>query len=185
MVGMTRAAVLVGVLATLAGGCQAFIGVEDVEAHLPRLDGSYLLVIKRERQEVDLDDLIRLRAMASLDVSTRTLDISYVMLGFSDDTAVAEGSISGIEFPTDSAVATFALQLQVPERAVQAPPPTGPDQAISVADMLLRAEAEYSFCARPADAARTMPTFGTVLLAAGQPLPTGASMDVDCDELAE
>lgn len=180
---MSRAAVLVGLLAVMAGACQTFIGVEDVEAHLPRLDGSYLLVIKRERAADQLEDLIRLRAMASLDVSTRTLDISYVMLAHTDDSAVAEGSISGIEFPADSAVATFALQLQVPERAVQAPAPTGPDQSISVAAMLLRAEAEYSFCARPADG--TMPTFGTVLLAPGQPLPTGASMDDDCDEPVE
>ena len=48
--------------------------------------------------------------------------------------------------------------------------------------MLLRAEAEYSFCGRAATAPQGAPTFGTVMVAAGAPLPTGPSIDTDCDE---
>lgn len=179
---MSRAVVLVSLVAALgagATGCQTFIGVDDASAHLPRLDGTYLLTISRQRSG-GAEDQIRLRTLATLDHATRTLDLSYVMLAQDSDTAVAEGSISDLEFPAESATATFQLNLQIPSTAVGPPEPTGPDASV-VAEMLLSAEAEYSFCARPVDTTKRKPTFGTVLVAAGAPLPTGAAIDVDCD----
>src|SRR5688500_16039629 len=121
--GQALACALAVVVVSGAGaGCQNVLGVEDVHAHLPRLDGSYLLAITRVRQgDGGLEDTLRPRAVASLDASTRTLDVSFAMLAFDSDDAVAEGSINGIEFPADSSSTTFALQLQVPARAVQAP----------------------------------------------------------------
>lgn len=164
-----------------AAGCQTFIGVEDVHGHLPRLDGMYLLGIHRVRAADGSEDNLRLRTMATLDKDARTLDLSYVILAADSDSAVAEGSITGIEFPPDATETTFAFQVQVPAAAVSAPPPTGNDRTIDVPDMLLRAEAEYSFCARPASGA-VSPTFGTVLVASGAPLPMGEDVDLDCDE---
>jgi hypothetical protein len=165
----------------LAGGCQTFIGIDDVNGHLPRLDGMYLLGIHRVRTADATDDIVRLRTTAILDREARTLDLSFDILGFGSDTVVGEGSITGIEFPADDAATTFAFNVQVPAAAVAAPPPTGADQTIDVAEMLLTAEAEYSFCAHPADGAEN-PTFGTVLVAPGAPLPSGPSVDTTCDE---
>jgi hypothetical protein len=176
---------LVGALAAALGGgtgCQTFIGVEDVNGHLPRLDGMYLLAIQRVRVNGGATDVIRLKAMAALDAEARTLDVSFLVLDFDSDATVAEGSLTGIEFPADSAVASFPFTLQVPSDAVDPDnAPTDDDRMIDVADMLLRAEAEYSFCAHPSGQ-QTSPSFGTVLIATGAPLPTGADIDTDCDE---
>lgn len=179
-----RRLVLVGLagLVASAAGCQTFIGVEDVEAHLPRLDGTYLMSISRVRAQGGAEDKIRMRTMAELDHSTRTLDLSYAILDFDSDTAVAEGAIADLEFPADSASVTFQLNLQIPATAVDAPAPTGADASV-VAEMVLHAEAEYSFCAEPADDRQAKPTIGTVLLAPpGVTLPTGVNVDLDCDE---
>ncbi|HVV85364.1 MAG TPA: hypothetical protein VHE35_20025 [Kofleriaceae bacterium] len=176
---MSRAVVAAALLA-LASGCQTFIGVDDVNAHLPRLDGTYLMAIHRIRAQGGFDDVIRTRTLASLDTEARTLDLSFVILGFNTDDAVAEGSITGIEFPADGASTVFPFNLQIPSSAVAAPAPAGADAVID-AQMLLKAEANYSFCARPADAGQATPTFGTVLVAPGAALPV-ANVDVDCDE---
>ena len=178
---MSRAAVLVGLLALAAAGCQTFIGVEDVNAHLPRLDGTYLMTISRTRSG-GAEDRIRLRTIATLDHSTRTLDLEYSMLDFDavDETPVAEGSISDLEFPADSATMTFSLNLQIPEDAVAAPAPTGPDASV-VAEMVLHAQAEYSFCAKPADTTQPKPTFGTILLPPGTPITNASTVDISCD----
>ena len=173
---------LLAASAAASAGCQTFIGVEDVSGHLPRLDGTYLLAIHRVRTQVTGEDVIRLRCLAALDTDTRTLDLSFAILTFRSDAPAAEGSISGVEFPPDATTASFAFNLQIPSDAVDAPAPTGTDTLIDVPDMLLRAEAEYSFCGRPATTAQTSPTFGTVMVAAGGPLPTGDRVDTDCDE---
>jgi hypothetical protein len=175
---MVRALALVGLLAS-AAGCQTFIGVDDVNAHLPRLDGTYLMTISRLRQG-GAEDQIRLRTLATLDHGTRTLDLEFVILDFDSDTAVAEGSIPDLEFPPESATTTVSLNLQVPDAAL-ATPATGTDSSV-VAELLVRAEAEYSFCAKPADTGQAKPTFGTVLVAPGGALPTGPQIDLDCDE---
>ncbi len=180
-----RAVVTASLLAASAvasAGCQTFIGVEDVSGHLPRLDGTYLLAIHRMRTQVTGEDVIRMRCLATLDPDTRTLDLSFVILKFGTDAPAAEGSITGVEFPPDATSASFAFNVQVPSTAVDAPAPTGADTQIDVPDMLLKAEAEYSFCGRPATTAQTTPTFGTVMVAAGAPLPTGARVDTNCDE---
>ena len=176
------AAITVAGTAVGAGGCQTFIGVEDVNAHLPRLDGTYLLAIRRTRRADGVDDVIQARALVSLDPESRTLDVSFVILGFNSDTAVAEGSITGIEFPPTGAETVFAFNLQIPSGAVRPPALSGPDQVIDVPEMLLRAEAAYSFCARPDDTEVAMPTFGTVLVAPGAALPTGDRVDTSCDD---
>lgn len=178
---MLRGAIVVSLLAATATGCQTFIGVEDVSAHLPRLDGTYLLTIDRIRAQGGIEDKIRLRTLASLDAEARTLDLSFVILRFNTDTAVAEGAITDLEFPDESASTTFSLNLQIPSTAVDAPAPTGADASV-VAEMLLEAESDYSFCARPADNGQTKPTFGTILVAPGAALPSAANLDLDCDE---
>lgn len=186
---MFRAAVvrmLVGsAVVTAVAGCQTFIGVEDAEAHLPRLDGTYLMTISRVRVNGGQTDKIRTRTLASLDAEARTLDLSFVILGDGGDTAVAEGSITGIEFPADGTAAVFAFNVQVPSAAVAMPAPTGVDQVIDVPEMLLRAEADYSFCAVPANGSQRTPTVGTLMVAAGAALPPAARADVDCDEPVE
>ena len=136
------AAITVAGTAVGAGGCQTFIGVEDVNAHLPRLDGTYLLAIRRTRVADGVDDVIQARALATLDAESRTLDISFAVLEFNNtDVPAAEGSITGVEFPATGAATIFPFNLQIPSAAVRPPALTGPDQVIDVPEMLLRAEA--------------------------------------------
>ena len=179
---MLRAAIVASLLVATGAGCQTFIGVEDAEAHLPRLDGTYLMAIHRTRSGGGQQDIIRTRCTASLDTETRMLDLDFEILGFNSDTTVAEGSISDLEFPVDATTATFEFNLSILPSEVDAPAPTGADLAIHVPAMVLRAEAEYSFCAEPATAIAGMPTLGTVLIQTGKQLPTGASVDSNCDE---
>ena len=181
---MLRAAIVASLLVATGAGCQTFIGVEDAEAHLPRLDGTYLMAIHRTRSvgTPPVQDIIRTRCTARLDLETRMLDLDFEILGFNSDTSVAEGSISDLEFPVDATSATFEFNLSILPSEVDAPAPTGADLAIHVPAMILRAEAEYSFCAEPATTVLGMPTLGTVLIQTGKALPTGASVDSNCDE---
>jgi hypothetical protein len=168
---------LAGSLATAAAGCQTFVGLEDVEGHLPRLDGDYLIAIRRLRADAITEDTIKLRGSARLDVDRRSLDLSLSVLKFSDNTPFTETAITNITFEPDGTDAPFMLNIAVPIDAVNpVPPPASADQTLTAA-VVFTAEDDYSFCARPASGAR--PTVGSLLLASpGATLPAA---DADCD----
>lgn len=172
---MLRAVALA--LSLAAAGCQTFIGVEDVQEHLPRLDGTYALSIHWVRDGAT--DTIRTRALATFDVENRTLDLALVILKAGSNDIAAEGAITGVVFPDDDSTATFAFGMNVPDSAVANPTAT---KSINVPEMLLRAEAEYSFCGKGGPASPGAPSFGTILLAPGAPVPALADVDSDCDE---
>jgi len=157
-----------------ATGCQTFIGLEDAEGHLPRLDGSYLIAIERLRANGMTRDILRLRGTARLDVDARSLDLSLSLLRFDDGTPFTETAITDITFDDDRLDTEFMLNMAVPDAAV-APGQDAADQTLTAAVVFI-AEDDYSFCARPLTG--ELPTVGSVLLAT----PGGtATPDANCD----
>ncbi len=169
---------LAAVLATSATGCQTFIGIEDAEAHLPRLDGEYLIAIHRIRADTITNDTIKLRGSAKLDLDSRSLDLSLNVLRFADSTPFTETSITDIAFDLDGTLAPFMLNIAVPTDAVTTVPPMRVVDQTLTAMVVFEAEDDYSFCARPASGAN--PTLGTVLLT-GPTAPLPAEPDANCD----
>src|SRR5262245_23328328 len=93
----------------LASGCQTFIGIEDVEGHLPRLDGDYLVGLKRRRVDGTID-VVRFTGAARLDPDTRELRLpSLDQLAEPAGTVAAENSIVGVVFDDGATEATFEL----------------------------------------------------------------------------
>lgn len=166
-----------GLLLILAAttGCATFVGIEDAEQHLPRLDGDYLIAIERVRADTTRD-VIRMRGTATLDPDTRTLDLSVGILPLTGTTALSETSISGIEFPADSDEVEYTLNLTIPAGAIAATPvPTQADFQINTPVRMI-AEADYSFCAKRIS---NDVTLGSVLVADFATLP---APDVACDD---
>lgn len=160
-----------------ASGCQTFIGLEDVNGHLPRLDGDYLIAINRLRADDVTEDEILLRGTAELDPDTRSLDLSLSVLRFDDHTPASETGITDIVFEAGGTEGVFMLNIGIPTEAMSAVPPPDPDDESLAAMVVFEAEDDYSFCARPANG--SYPTIGTVLLESSDgPLPTP---DADCD----
>ncbi len=168
----------VALVALLAGaGCQTFIGIEDANQHLPRLDGNYLVGLERTRADNTTRDVIRMQGTATLDVDNRLLDLSLNILS-TTGAPITETSISDIAFADDLDEAEFTLNLAVPAGAIAASPPPAPaDLNINVPVRFI-AEADYSFCAKPTSA--QVVTIGSVLVETFTALP--AITDDDCDD---
>lgn len=165
-------------LVATGAGCQTFVGIEDAEAHLPRLDGDYLVAITRLRAD-GTPDIIRLRGTASLDLATRTLAFTGNMLAFASNTAVSETSITDIEFPTDGDEVEVVLNLAIRPEAIAATPPPAPADLNLTVPVRFIAEADYAFCAK-AVAGQPAVTLGSLLVDDLAQLP--APPDTDCDD---
>jgi len=174
-------------LAAGAAGCQTFVGIEDAQQHLPRLEGNYVMAIARKRpSDANVTDTIRMQGTASLDIDTRTLDLSMSILPFGGGTPLSETSIAGIEFPDDSDQVNYVIDISIPSGALNpAPPPQTGDNRVNV-NVIFVAEADYSFCAEPEqpdpppDPPLTLPSVGSILVENFTSLP--ASTDADCDD---
>lgn len=176
---LAAAVALAGV--TALGGCQTFIGIEDVEGHLPRLDGDYLVGLKRTRADATTVDDIRLVGTARLDPQTRELRLSLNMLAAADGTVVSENGITGLVFPDDATAVAFDLSIQIRPEAVNTTI-SNPLDAKVEARMVMHAEGDYAFCAVPETGA-AMPSIGSILVAGGGPPPEVDMFDFVCDGL--
>jgi hypothetical protein len=165
----------------LAGGCQTFIGIDDVQGHLPRLDGDYLVGLKRLRADGTTTDTIRLVGTGRLDPSTRELRLSLSMLNVAGDT-VSENAITGLVFPDDASTVDFDLSIAVPPEAVMNPSTNAADANV-MARMTLRAEGDYAFCALPVAGGAMVPSIGSILTTPGATVPEVDMFDTGCDDL--
>lgn len=173
-----RAALLL--LLAAGSGCATFVGIEDAEQHLPRLDGEYVIAIDRLRADGTTRDTILMRGTAALDVDARTLDLAVGILRH-DGTgaALTETSIQDITFPADGDEVEYTINLSLPGDAFDPlePPPMPADLAINTPVRFI-AEAEYSFCAKRLDGEAEV-TLGSRLVANLSMLPAA---DVNCDD---
>jgi len=171
-------------LALLAApGCQTFVGIEEAAAHLPRLDGSYLIAIDRVRVDGTTHDTIRMRGTAVLDVDTRSLELQVGILPATGSGGpLSETSISDIVFPDDSDETDLEINLSIPAMAIAATPAPDPADLSFRANVRFIAEADYAFCAKPATATPqpVVPTIGPLLVDDLTMLPPTA--DVTCDD---
>ena len=88
---MRRAVVLL-LLVAACGGCQSFVGIEDAQQHLPRLDGAYLVAISRARpSDPGTIDTIRMQGTGTLDVDNRSLSLAMSILPFGGGTPLMFG----------------------------------------------------------------------------------------------
>lgn len=174
---------LLASLGLLAGtaGCQTFIGIEDAQQHLPRLEGRYLVAIERERpSSAGKIDQIKLQGTAALDVETRTLDLSLSILPFGGGTPLSETTIGGIEFPDDADEVEYVINISIPAGALDPNPmPQASDFQVNERVRVI-AEADYSFCAKPADAPGVIPQMGSIFVEDFTSLPPMA--DSSCDD---
>lgn len=172
---------LAGLLGT-AAGCQTFIGIEDAQQHLPRLDGSYLVGIERKRpSDPTVIDTIKLQGTATVDIDSRTLSLSMSILPFGGGTPLSETTLSGIEFPDDSDELEYLINITIPAGALNpTPAPTSADFQINSMVRFI-AEADYSFCAKTLSAPpETLPRLGSLFLENFTNVPTMA--DTSCDD---
>ena len=165
-----------------AAGCQTFIGIEDPEGHLPRLDGDYLVGLKRLRADGSTEDIIRLAGTARLDPDTRELRIQMNQLAEPGGAVVAENAITGVIFDVDATEATFEMSIAIDDRAITAPSSDPADDRVA-ATMVMRAEGDYAFCAVPSDTTASLPSIGSILIAPGTPAPPRDEFDTACDDL--
>lgn len=179
---MLRAALLCATLAA-AGGCQTFIGIEDVQGHLPEMDGDYLVGLHRVRADRTVERL-RLVGSARLDPASRELDISLTMRSATNGAVVSENAISDLVFPEDSVEVEFDLSINVRDEAVLTPMTDEADRLVA-ARMRMRLEGDFSFCATaiggdPAFA----PSIGSILVATEpSTVPESDLFDVQCNDL--
>jgi hypothetical protein len=170
-------------LAAGASGCQTFIGIEDAQQHLPRMDGNYVVAIERARpSDLATIDQIRMVGQASLDPESRTLDLSLSILPFGGGTPLSETAITGIEFPDDSDEVEYIVNITIPPGALNpSPPPTGADFQINEQVRVI-AEADYSFCAKPVstDPGAVVPRMGSQFVQDFTALPPVS--DPSCDD---
>lgn len=173
---MVRSPLVLALL--VAGGCQTFIGIDDVAGHLPHVDGEYLFGLKRSRG--GMDDTIRLRGTATLDPDTRTLALALDQLSATDGSKVSENAISGLVFPDDGTEVDFTLSIEI--RPAATVPPTDPADSLVSAPMRMRLEGDYALCAVPTGAG-PLPSIGSVLVEAATPTPAIGVFDTGCDDL--
>jgi hypothetical protein len=168
-------------VSTGATGCASFIGVEDAQQHLPRLDGNYVVAIARARpSSTTTIDVIRMRGTATLDVDNRSLSLAMAILAFNGTNSLTETSITGIDFPDDSDELEYTIDIGVPLAALN--PTPAPDSTMDArVNVTVRfiAEADYSFCAKPTGPG-AVPSLGSVFVEDFDPLP--AMTDGDCDD---
>ncbi|HUQ01131.1 MAG TPA: hypothetical protein VM261_01490 [Kofleriaceae bacterium] len=181
---MRRLLATIGVAAGLsagAAGCQSFIGVEDAQQHLPRLNGNYVVAIARERpSDPTTVDIIRMQGTATLDVDNRSLSLAMSILGFNGTNVLTETSLAGIDFADDSDELDYLINISVPAGALNpSPAPMPADLTINV-NVRFIAEADYAFCAKPLGPGDMVPSLGSILVEDFNPLP--ASTDDDCDD---
>ena len=112
-------------LLVAGSGCATFVGIEDPQQHLPRLDGQYLVSIERVRVDNVTRDVIRMRGTGTLDPETRTLDLSVGILRLTGDTALSETTINDISFPDDNDEVEYTINLSIPDGAINAHPAAG------------------------------------------------------------
>jgi len=167
---------LASVLAVAASGCAGLVEIEDAQQHLPRLNGTYLVAISRNRIDANPPDVVRMRGTASLDPETRTFGFSARIL-MPDNTLSSETSISNVVFPDDSDEVEFTLVISIPTGAV-VPPPAASDDTINTPVRFI-AEADYSFCAKAVEGERVV-TMGSFLIPSLEMLPP--TNDPDCDD---
>jgi hypothetical protein len=162
-------------------GCAGFVGVEDAQQHLPRLDGTYYDAIARERPSNPATiDVIRMQGTATLDVDNRSLSLSMSILPFGGGTPLSETSLAGIDFPDDSDEVVYLINISIPTGALNpTPAPMQSDLSIN-ANVLFIAEADYSFCAKPTAPQDMVPSVGSILVDSFNPLPPMS--DADCDD---
>ncbi|MBZ0235741.1 MAG: hypothetical protein K8M05_25660 [Deltaproteobacteria bacterium] len=178
--------VLLASLGLLAGaaGCQTFIGIEDAQQHLPRLEGNYLVAIERARpSDPATIDQIRLTGTASLDLDSRTLDLSLSILPFGGGTPLSETTIGGIEFPDDSDEVEYVINISVPAGALNPTPAPQPMDFQVNERVRMIAEADYSFCAKPEPTPvppTVVPRMGSIFVESFGTLPPMA--DPSCDD---
>ena len=79
------------------GGCQTFVGIDDVAGHLPYVDGEYLIGLQRLEADGDMP-VIRLRGTATLDPDTRALALSLSQLSATTGATVQENGIADLVF---------------------------------------------------------------------------------------
>lgn len=167
-------------LLAAGSGCATFVGIEDAEQHLPRLDGEYVIAIDRVRADNTTRDTILMRGTATLDVDARSLDLSVGILAHDGmGAALTETSIQDVIFPADSDEVEYTINLSIPAGALDpAKPPPAPDDLAINTPVRFIAEAEYSFCAKRLDGEREV-TLGSRLVANLSMLPAA---DVNCDD---
>jgi hypothetical protein len=176
-----RSLVVVGLLVGTSG-CQAFVGIDDAQQHLPALNGNYLVAVARPRpSNPATTDVVSMIGTATLDLETRTLDLSMSILPFGGGTPLSETSISDIEFPFDNDETNYELKINIPMGALNPnPPPNDSDDLQFDADVIFVAEDDFAFCARPLDPQEEMPSMGSILVENFTMLP--ANTDSDCDD---
>jgi len=166
------------VVAVAASGCASLVEIEDAQQHLPRLDGTYLVAIARNRLDANPPDVVRLRGDVTLDPETRTFTFSAAIIQpLPDSGLLSETSISNVVFPDDSDEVEFTLVINIPDNAV-VPPPASGDATINTPVRFI-AEADYSFCAKPVPGERVV-NLGSFLIPDESMLPI--SNDTDCDD---
>lgn len=161
-----------------ASGCAGLVEIEDVQQHLPRLDGFYLVTIARERNDAGGGfDVLRMSGQATLDPETRAFTYSAgVLRPFPDNTLLSETTISGVVFPDDSDEVEFTLVISIPVGGTDPAPEPG-DESINLPVRFI-AEADYSFCAKPASDRAV--TLGSFLMPDATTIPNDT--DADCDD---
>lgn len=165
-------------VAVAAGGCQGFVGIDDVAGHLPHVDGTYLIGLKRHQAD-GTDVTIRFRGTAALDVDARSLTVSLSQLAAATGAPVSENAISGLVFPDDATAVEFDLSMAIRPEATE--PPTGGVDATVSARMRFRLEGDYALCAEPTTG--TLPTIGSILVDPTEPTPPVTAFDTACDGL--
>jgi hypothetical protein len=166
-------------LLAAGSGCATFVGIEDAEQHLPRLDGEYIIAIDRVRANGTTRDTILMRGTATLDADARSLDLSVGILAHDGMGAVlTETSIQDIAFPADSDEVEYTINLSIPTMGLDPATSPMPDDFSINTPVRFIAEAEYSFCAKRLDGEREV-TLGSRLVANLSMLPPP---DVDCDD---
>lgn len=166
-------------LLAAAPGCATFVGIEDAEQHLPRLDGEYLIAIERVRADAVTRDVIRMRGTAVLDVDARALELSVGILSHDGmGVPLTETSIQDIVFPADSDEVEYTINLSIPAGAIDPATSPGNDDFTINTPVRFIAEADYSFCAKPLDGERVV-SLGSRLVADLTMLP---AEDRDCDD---
>lgn len=173
---------LAGLLGTTAA-CQTFIGIDDAQQHLPRLDGNYVVGIERERPSDNaVIDVIRLQGTASLDEDARSLTLAMSILPFGGGTALSETTLSGIDFPDDSDEVEYLVNLTIPAGALNPTPAPNAQTDFQINAMVrFIAEADYSFCAKTLAAPpETLPRLGSLFVESFTSTP--AMTDSSCDD---
>ncbi|MBP8806185.1 MAG: hypothetical protein KBG48_20655 [Kofleriaceae bacterium] len=162
-----------------ATGCQTFVGIEDVDGHLPYVDAEYLIGLKRARADGSGDDVIRLRGTATLDPDRRALTLSLNQLSFTTGQSVAENAIAGVVF-ADGPSAEFDLSLTIQPGAVEGT--LAPADATVSARMRMTLEGDFAICATPVSGG-ALPSIGSIVVDPATATPTGDRFDTACDDL--